>query len=479
MVFTGFISGLYTHRSRAVDFQECQNWYPEITNPDAKNTTILCPTPGTTLFIDLGTGSPVRGEFTSSTGRTFACSSTKLFEVFYTNGSVTKAEIGTLDTYSGPVQMADNGVQLILVDGQFSYLFSLTNNSFTRLETPKQCSHVQFINGRFVVNKKDANQQNLFWSGIYDGATWNSLDFASTEGYADKLISMAKVNNQLWLFGELSTEVFYDTGDASQPYQRIQGAFFDNGTVAPFSPASTGNTVLWIGSNSQGQGIIWQANGYQPVRISNHAIEYILQSMPRTDDAIGYCYQQDGHAFYVCTFPTANRTLVYDMTTNFWHERSTYSNVQLKDNRHVGNCCCFAFNRNLVGSKDDGKILVLDKNAFTDNGNLIRRVRTTPHMHTENKRIFYKSLEIDMEKGVAVAHGQGDRPDIALQYSNDGGFNWSSELWRTSGRIGKFNTRVKWYNLGVSRDRLFRIIYTDPTPCTLINAFLDVEVEKK
>lgn len=378
------------------------------------------------------------------------------------------------------VSMADNGNQMMIVDGDHGYIYDMSTNLVTiisHVDFPDYCSHVKFINGRFVINVTNSVQFNLYWSDLYDGNTWNPLSVASAEYFADRLVAMEKANNQLWLFGTSTTEVFYDTGDADQPFQRVSGACFDNGTSAPHSPASTGNIVLWLGSNAQGQGIVWMATGYQPQRVSDHAIEYLLQSTPRIDDAIGFCYQQDGHSFYVLNLPTANRTLVYDITTNRWHERSTYNNVTDRDDRHVGICHCYAFNRNLIGSRNDGKIYTLSKEAYTDYGRIIRRERTSPHVYNENKRVFYKSFELDIEKGQGLVAGQGQHPNIMLQYSNDGGYTWGSELWRTAGHIGQFSTRVKWYNLGMGRDRVFRVMYTDPTPCTLINAYIDVEAE--
>jgi hypothetical protein len=168
------------------------------------------------------------------------------------------------------------------------------------------------------------------------------------------------------------------------------------------------------------------------------------------------------------------------MTTNFWHERSYYNNLATtsRDDMHLANSQVFAFGKNLVGSRADGKIYYFDKNVYTDAGHMIRRIRTAPHMHEENKRAFFKSLELDVEKGIGLTTGQGSVPNIMLQYSNDGGFNWSAELWRSAGRIGEFRTRVKWFNLGMARDRVFRIVYTDAVSCHLINAWIDTEVER-
>jgi len=477
MVYKGFIGGMYPSRSSLVDIQECVNWYVEIAEQNSKNYSILVPTPGTVLFTDLQSSNGIRCLYRTQTNRLFAISDNKFIEIFQNK---TYRLIEFIGTSSGTVSMADNGVQLILVDGKSGYILNLEDNVFTKITSigfPKNCTHVQFINGRFVVNDSNNSQFNLYWSGLYDGLSWDG-SVASAEGYADKLISIGKLNNQLWLFGELSTEVFYDSGEANQPYLRISGAFFDIGAGAANSVCTIGNTIFWLGSNAQGQGIVFAATGYEPRRISTHAIEHILQNFNKLSDAVGWSYQLEGHVFYVLTFPVQNKTLVYDVTTDLWHERSTYNENTFKEDRHIGEYCCYAFNKILIGSHKDGKILEIDNQCFTDNGALIRRVRTAPHIHNENKRLFYKSLELDVEKGVGLTEGQGSVPNIMLQYSSDGGYTWSNELWRTAGRIGEYKTRVKWFNLGSSRDRLFRVVYTDAVKCILVNAYLDVDSER-
>lgn len=474
MELSGFIGGAYTDRTPLVDMQECVNWYPEVTNANAKAAVVLKPTPGLVLFSGSSGDGPVRDLYLTGTGRLFAVSYNKLEEILSTG---TRLERGMLSTSDGRVSMSDNGVQLIVVDGSHGYLLNLDTNFWAEIEDsdfPRFASHVSFINGRFVVNKTNTNQYNLWWSALYDGSSWDGLDVISAEGFADKLIALLKVGNQLWLFGEQSTEVFYDTGDADAPYQRISGAFFDIGTGAKYSPATIGNTAFWLGSNALGQGTVWMSESYHPVRISTHAIEYIIGTLSRIDDAIGYCYQQHGHTFYVLTFPTGNRTLVYDVTTGFWHERASYNNASDTMLRYIGACCCAAFGKVLIGSCKTSDVFQLDPEVFTENGSLIRRVRVSPHIHDDMKRVFYTSFELDAEKGAGLNSGQGDNPRFMLQWSDDGGYTWSNEYWQTAGRIGQYKTRIIWRRLGASRDRLFRVVYTDPTSCTLVRAHISV-----
>jgi hypothetical protein len=135
------------------------------------------------------------------------------------------------------------------------------------------------------------------------------LDFASAEGAPDLLISLIVDHREVWLFGETSTEVFFNSGNADFPLERIQGAFIQQGCAAKNTPARFGGSVVWLTANEQGQGMVVKAQGYQPVRISTHAVEYAINQYASIDDAIGFSYQCEGHSFYVLTFPTAQRDL--------------------------------------------------------------------------------------------------------------------------------------------------------------------------
>ena len=75
------------------------------------------------------------------------------------------------------------------------------------------------------------------------------------------------------------------------------------------------NGVFWLGKDARGQGIVYRANGYTGTRVSTHAVEWQIQRYGDMSDAIGYAYQQDGHTFYVLTFPSADATWVYDAAT--------------------------------------------------------------------------------------------------------------------------------------------------------------------
>lgn len=72
----------------------------------------------------------------------------------------------------------------------------------------------------------------------------------------------------------------------------------------------------------------------------------------------------------------------------------------------------------------------------------------------------------------------GVDPKVMLQWSNDGGFTWSNEYWKSAGKIGEYNARVTFTRMGMSRDRVFRVTVTDPVKWIITDARIDVESEK-
>ena len=211
-------------------------------------------------------------------------------------------------------------------------------------------------------------------TALIDGLTWDILDFSTVDGSPDALVSMIVDHNEIWLFGTQSVEVWYYNGDPDFPFARIQGAFNEIGCAAAYSVAKLDNGLFWLGADARGQGIVYRSNGYTGTRISTHAIEFAIAQYGNISDALAYTYQQEGHSFYVLTFPSANATWVYDVATQAWHERASWENSHF--NRHRSNCQ-MAFNSEvIVGDFVNGNIYAFDLDVYDDNGQLQRWLRS-------------------------------------------------------------------------------------------------------
>ena len=470
-----FVGGAYTARSKNMDAERCINLYPELAGPNSKSVAMLVGTPGKRLWATLA-GGYIRGLLRFSATVGIAVCGPNVYTLT-TAGVATL--VGTIDSASTPANMASNGTTVMIVTGAKGYSFvpstgvitEITDDAFQGADT------VQFIDGYFVFNKPGTGQFQI--TGLYTTAIDN-LDFATAEGAPDLLLSLLVDHREIWLFGETSTEVYFNSGNADFPFERINGAFIEQGCAAKFSPAKMDNTVYWLTSDERGYGTVQRAAGYQPQRVSTHAVEFALSQMERIDDAVAYTYQQEGHSFYVLNFPTAQQTWVFDAATNLWHQRAwrdPATNI-LKQDRAS---CQMAFaNENIVGDWQNGNLYVLDLDYFTDNGDPIARIRSCPHLSAPDYQYqFFASLQIDMQTGVglSVAPGvTGQDPQAMLRWSDDGGHSWSNELWASVGKIGERRKRVKWRRLGRSRDRVFEVTITDPVKVIIVGASVMVSV---
>lgn len=67
----------------------------------------------------------------------------------------------------------------------------------------------------------------------------------------------------------------------------------------------------------------------------------------------------------------------------------------------------------------------------------------------------------------------GRGPLVMLRFSNDGGKTWRPhEQWRSIGKTGEYERRIRWHRLGSARKRVFEVSVTDPVPYRVSGAYL-------
>ena len=461
-----FVGMEYTSRSLNENSQVLLNLFPEL-DKTGKYPVALYGTPGLSLLGTIGSG-PIRGMWTAGSFL-YVVSGTELYKV-------TTAYSGTLlGTVSGTgsVSMKANVTQLIIVNGTTGYIVTLATDTFAEItdaDFPANPVTVDYLDGYFLVN--DLNTQAFYYST--NGLVWAALDFASAEGNPDNIVAIFVDHRDLLLFGEQTTESWYSSGVAATPFQRRDGAFMETGCGAAFSIAKLDNSVVWLGKDDKGTGMVWKAAGYTPQRISTHAVEFAIQNYATISDAIGYTYQQEGHSFYVLTFPTAGKTWVYDASTNAWHQRGYWQQAAGTFTRHRSNCFAVFNNQLVVGDYANGKLYEFDLDTYTDNGDILRRVRACQVIYDKNtlNRIPHGELQVDMEAGVGLITGQGSDPQAMLRWSDDGGHTWSNYHSRTIGAIGAYATRVIWRRLGLAFQRVYELSITDPVKVVILGAVL-------
>jgi hypothetical protein len=495
-----FVGSSYEHSSTSISSQRTLNFYPEIVdNSDGKVQMALIQTEGQSLYCKIteaGT-SPIRGQYTVNTkqdvngtitGRTFVVAGGQLAEVHGENDYTIR---GIISDLSSRPSFCHNDEHMVIVDGVDMWTYDLATEQLQEVNLPfTNPTAVAYVNERVICINEDPdidvvrNYNKFYFSDINDARSWSALSWYNSQGEADPIIGLQKKEGEIWLMGPSSYEAWRANPNGADPFSRVGGSFGEIGLGAKFGSTALNNNIYWFGSGSVGKNQVFTSNGYGAQRISTHAIEHQLNKIESTRDCVVWSYQKNGHDFVVFTFISGNQTWVYDASNGMWHERGTREPFTNRVNRWAPTVATFGNEKILVGSSEGPDVLLLSDEVYTDYSELsadntipIVRERTSPIYWNNLSMMFHMEFTLDMEVGVGVQQlVQGNDPVVALQFSNDGGYSWSSEITKPMGKIGERLTRVQWRRLGRSVNRCYRIRITDPVKATLLNVRIDSEI---
>jgi len=460
--------GAYQARSIIANAQRSVNLYSE-TNPEDSPfpTTQYC-TPGLRLLATATNNQPWRQLFLASNQQLYGVAGNTVYQI---KTDWTMTSLGTIDSSSGFVSMVDNSIDLMIVDGSPSgWTVTLATGILKKITDPSfaGADRVDFVDGYFVLNS--ALNPKQWYISLFEASTFDPLDFASKLGYSDPIVATCVTKRNVWLFGTQTTEVWANTGDTSFTFGRIDGVFMQHGCASASSISQMDGSIYWLSLDPQGHAMVMRSIGYEARRISTHAMEVEFQSYARIDDAVGFTYQQDGHLFYFLTFPTADRTWCFDLSTEQWHER-VWLDSEGNFHRHRANCFAFFNNTHVVGDWQSGKLYALDLNVYTDVGNPIPRIRSFPHLMDSGDRMMYREFIAAMEVG--NGDGLNDPVPVFLRWSDTAGRTWGNAISDTIGKEGDYIRSVQFQRLGMARDRVFELSWSSPVKTALNGAFLE------
>lgn len=368
-------------RSQSLTAERLINLYPEQAPTGARGQIVLRGTPGLAPFSTVGNG-PIRALHVMGAAL-YAVSGTELYSL---DSDGNETLLGSVPG-TGAVHTADNGSQLVLVrDNGDGYVWdgaTLAQISDPDYSPANSCA---FLNQYIVFAKIGSGQ--FFTSALLDAKSYDALDFATAEARPDNIVQVFVHNNTIWLFGEGTTEVWWNTGAAAFPFERVSGGIIEIGCVAN-SAATVDAAVHWLGDD----GVVYMATGYQPKRISTHAIEYLIRD--RTNPR-AWTYKDEGHAFYVLGFDEGS--VVYDATTGLWHERESFTVGRWRADSYAR-----AYGKHLVGDYVIGRIYEMSLSNYADGANdLQRRAISTP-LDGGGDYITLPAVQVEFEHGIGVS----------------------------------------------------------------------------
>lgn len=444
-------------RAPMLSSERLVNCFVERQAPEAKSPSPIFGTPGMTQFADVGSG-PIRGRWNFQ-GLLYVVSGTQLWSVS-TAGAGTLIGDGILG--QNPVGISDNGVQLCVVNGLGGFIFTLATGVFGPITDPNffPAFTVTFMDGYFIFDRAGTNE--WFISALYDGTTYNGLDFASAEANTDMLVGSAQNLQLLFLFCSEHIEIWYDAGNSNFPFARYAGGVITYGCISPYTIIGQDGALFFLGADK----VFYRLQANVPIRVSSHAMETIIAADGDITQARCTTYTQEGHKFILLTLPVSGRTLAFDISTGKWHERESWNANGSSLGIWRGAFAIEIYQRILVGDAFTGQVGALSPMVgptYTEYGNPIRMLAISATVHHDRKRVFLPLLELDVQPGVGLTTGQGVDPQLMLSLSVDGGKTYrKSQRWRSMGKIGEYARRLRWTRNGNARQWVVMVSITDP-----------------
>ena len=443
-----------------------------------------------------GTAVPVRGLWVLP-GRTQAIAiiGSGCYIVTYTQSDTSVLptlslgnSVGTLLTTGGQVRIRDNGLGgvAVIVDGPngYYYVYGTAGSAVGPVGTFVQITDTNFL-GSFSVAFIDGwwifqqpFTQKFYTNSAPYSTTFDASYYAYKDSFSDNLVAVMESKEELWLLGEQTTEIWYDAGGQYFPFQRLVGTLLQVGCKAPYSVArfSAGGQdgLIWLGRSDRGENVVVKTSGFNAEVVSTPAVSNAITQLTYQEDAFGYTYQDDGHEFYVLTFPTADVTWVYDGTlppAMAWHQRPSYDPYAQQFHRNRSNAYMQFAGMRIVGDYQNGTLYQLTRNAYSDAAWPLIAIRRSPFVWDQSRtRVFTASLQVDFAPGVGNNSGTWTNPQAQLRTSKDYGTTFGQPRLAALGKTGNYLNRCMWRQLGFSRATVAEIQVIDPVKRDIVGA---------
>ncbi|MHC9085342.1 putative Ig domain-containing protein [Luteimonas sp. RIT-PG2_3] len=368
---------------------------------------------------------PIRGMHDVE-GKLFVVSGNVLYQISNERIAIPRGTIPGVGRVSMEHNQVAGGNQLLVVNGDSGYVWNTADSTFTKVTDTgfPGGSTVGFLDGYLCLVEPFGRY--LFHSDLADALSYNTLDRFEAETAPDRNIASLIVNQEWWVFGERTTDVFGNTGQNTGTFQN-KGVSISKGCAARAAVLAIDNGAMWLGSDL----VVYHARGYDPIRVSTRAIETALSkcSPQAIANAFMFKWESRGHSVAYLTIP-GEQTWGYDFSTGLWHRRASYSPVFDISGRWRLSDLVFSNGMWIGGDYQTGKLFELDWDYMLEEQGVYVRERVTPPATNNMSKFTVDAIKIDFgggeEETIAVDFPTPQPPDANITIN---GTLWPEQDW--------------------------------------------------
>lgn len=288
-------------RSKALSAQKRQNLFMEVKPEKDKTSLAAYGTPGLSLYSQLGEY-PARGIWWyQSQNFLYAVAYDTLYEI---RGDGTTVIRGRLSTTEGSVSMADNGIQLMLVDGLYGYIYQPATADLNYVK-PLTTSARLYAQVGTTVTVTEPKSYIAIARAVGDSVTFTQITGTTPSG----TYTITSVSDTTWTFTAAASATTSGTCTLN-----------NNGVVLVGEPLTTRKT----GENVEIQTILGElVNGVYTITVPETdavdlvvGTEYVIKTIGTTDFTLVGASLNEVGVVFTATGPTIGTGTVSD--ANEW-----------------------------------------------------------------------------------------------------------------------------------------------------------------
>ena len=376
-------------------------------------------------------------------GTCYRVMGTKLVEVSATGTVTTLGDVGG----TGLVTFDYGFDRLAIASG--GNLFYWNGSTLTQVTDPDLGTvlDVAWVDGYFMTT----DGEFLVVTELSDPTQVNPLKYGSSEADPDPVVALLKLRNEVYALNRNTIEVFDNVGGDFFPFQRIDGAQVQKGTIGTHACCVFLEQVAFVGGGRNEAPGVYVASNAMANKISTQEIDQILLEYTEGTLASVKLEARNDRSHQHLYIHLPDRTLVFDAAATealgqpVWFTlTSSVSGFSQYRARNL----VWVYNRWLVGDPTSTTVGYMDNAISTHYGQDVRWEFGTTILYNGGKGVIINELELVALTGrVALA----DNPQISTSYSVDGQ-TWSQPKYISAGTIGDRLKRLVWFQQGYMRN---------------------------
>jgi len=377
-------------------------------------------------------------------------------------------ELGARPTFTdnGDTLVMANGGKMVKTDGVALTAFIVD------ADAPTKVTHVAFLD-QFILANEVGTGRFHFADFVGDPDIWFAIDVFTAEANPDNLIALYVNKRIIYLIGTQSIEFWANNG--IDPFIRLQGTTTGRGVIGKHSTVFVNEVAYFLDDRRRFVSLVGT-----DLKIISTPFDKTIQNFDTVDDVLSDYVTIDGRHFILLTFPTEDRTLVYDLGGDYWGEWSYWDQGNNIRRRFLGNAYVYArgFNLHVFGSFRDGKIYTMSKDFFSDDGDDILFEKITGHIDydtPDKDKISYK-LTMRLKSGTGIGLGGNTEPNLQFSFRDNGNPQFGNVRFislKTRGNTAFIRT-IR--NLGRFKTRQIKVRLSDQVPLVIGKTLETIDV---